>query len=114
MAVSSDMRLLVACCLAAPALGGCTPLQWQHPVYGTSRTEADLAACDHAAIQESNRYISSLPTPAFPHVYTLSNGQRVVDPAPQFAYTPYADVSELRSFCMRSKGYELAPVPSSS
>ncbi len=108
------MRALAACCLAtAAALGGCTPLQWQHPLYGTTRTEADLAACDRAAFQEADRYISSQPYPAFPHVYTLPNGQRVVDPAPQFAYTPYGNVSELRSFCMRSKGYELVPVPES-
>jgi len=110
MAVFLDMRVLVACCLAA-AVGACTPVQWQHPLYGTSHTEADLAACDHLAIQESNRYVWSQPTIAFPHVYTLPNGQRVVDQAPQFA--PYSNVSELRSFCMRSKGYELVPVPES-
>jgi len=114
MTVGHQMRVALTCVLAAAMLAACTPMQWQHPAYGTSRTEADLATCDHAAIQESNRYISSQPTIAFPHVYTLPNGQRVVDPAPQFAYTPYADISELRSFCMRSKGYELVPAKTSS
>ena len=95
--------------LAAIGLTACTPLQWQHPQYGTSRTEADLQACDHAAIQESNRYAWSEPTFVVPHVVTLPNGQRLVEPAPQFASSPAANLSELRSFCMRSKGYELVP-----
>ena len=99
------------CILAAAWLSACTPLQWQHPQYGTSRTEADLAACDHAAIQESNRVIVSEPTFVVPHVVTLPNGQRLVEPGPQFAYQPSSNLSELRSFCMRSKGYELVPVP---
>lgn len=106
------MRLALSCVCVVTAVGlaGCTPLEWQHPQYGTSRTQADLAACDHAAIQESNRYAWSEPTFVVPHVVTLPNGQRLVEQGPQFGYQPTSNLSELRSFCMRSKGYELAPV----
>ena len=98
--------------LLALGLGACTPVQWEHPDYGTSRLQADLADCDHAAFEESWR-TSWQPAFVAPHVYTLPNGQRVFDPGPQFPYMPYADTSELRSFCMRAKGYRLVPVPSS-
>ncbi len=100
---------LIGLLVAIAGLGGCTPQQWQHPVYGTSQLQADLAACDHIAMQESWRYSFSEPTVAFPHVYTLPSGQRVVDPYPR--YPSYANTGELRNFCMRSKGYELVPVP---
>ena len=98
---------LAAVGLGACGLAACTPLQWQHPLYGTANLEADLAACDRLAERESWRM--SEPTPAFPHVYTLPSGQRVVDPYPRFP--SYGNTGELRNFCMRAKGYELVPVP---
>ena len=96
---------------AALSLGACTPMQWVHPEYGTSRLQADLAACDHAAFEESWRMAWAEPTFAVPHVYLLPNGQRVSEPGPVFPNAPYADTGELRNFCMRAKGYELVPVP---
>lgn len=97
----------------ACALGACTPMQWEHPEYGTSRLPADLAACDHAAFEESWRMAWTEPTFAVPHFELLPNGQRVYEPAPMFPYAPYADTGELRNFCMRAKGYRLVPAPSS-
>lgn len=103
------MRRLLLYALLAAALGGCTPLEWQHPEYGTTRLQTDLAACDRIAGQEAWRY--SEPMVAFPHVYTLPSGQRVVDPYPRFPSYGGANIGELRNFCMRSKGYELVPIP---
>ena len=103
------MRLALTGLLAAAALGACAPLHWEHPQYGTTRADADLQECDHAAIVQSNRSIETEPTFVVPHVVTLPNGQRLVEPAPTFAYAPSSNLSELRSYCMRVKGYELVP-----
>jgi hypothetical protein len=47
-----------------------------------------------------------------PHVSRLPSGQVVIDPAPRYPYgSAYPNPGELRSFCMRSRGYELVPVP---
>lgn len=105
------MRSLVVCVLLAAGLGACTPLEWQHPAFGTAHLQADLAQCDHIAMQEAWRYGWNQPPFSVPHVYTLPSGQRVVDPHPTYVGNPYANTGELRNFCMRSKGYELVPVP---
>lgn len=108
------MRRLLLSALTVASLGACTPVQWQHPEYGTTHLEADLAACDHIAMQESWRYSWNQPPFAIPHIYTLPSGVRVMDPNPFYMGSPYSNTAELRSFCMRSKGYELLPVPGSS
>ncbi len=95
------------------ALAGCQNVEWSHPQYGTSRVQADLSDCDHIAAQESTRSaFASEPLMTAPHVSRLPSGQVVADPTPRFPYgSAYPNPGELRSFCMRSKGYELVPVP---
>lgn len=101
---------LVISALGATGLGACAPVEWQHPDYGTTHLEADLADCDHIAMQEQGRYSWNQPPFAIPHIYSLPSGVRVMDPNPYYSASPYSNTSELRSFCMRSKGYELMPV----
>ncbi|HEX9462859.1 MAG TPA: hypothetical protein VGB82_09695 [Alphaproteobacteria bacterium] len=94
------------------ALGGCQNLEWSHPQFGTSRLQADLTDCDHIAVQESSRYAGAEPLLTAPHVSRLPSGQVVSDPTPRFpSGSSYPNPGEMRSFCMRSKGYELVPVP---
>lgn len=97
--------------LLALGLVACTPVRWEHPLTGTTRTQADLADCGHLAIQESWRSAPTDPLFNVPRVHRLPNGQTVYDPAPHFANDAYANTGELRSFCMRAKGYELVPAP---
>ncbi len=101
---------LLACLAVAVALNACQRLQWEHPQYGTSRLEADLADCDHVALENTYRFSGGDPMLTAPHVYRLPSGQVVADPAP-YRYSSYSNLGELRNFCMRSKGYELMPVP---
>jgi hypothetical protein len=119
-----DRRRVMRPRRAAPALlpllllllltvAACTPMQWQHPLYGTTRAQADLTDCDHIALQEAWRYPAFSPFMTVPHVHHLPNGQVIVDPTPNYAYDPYYNTPQLRNFCMRSKGYELVPAPRS-
>ena len=100
--------LLLTACLA-----GCQNLEWSHPQYGTSRVQADLTDCDHIAVRESSRSAyASEPLMTAPHASRLPSGQVVPEPTPRFEYgSSYPNPGDLRSFCMRSKGYELVPVP---
>ena len=100
----------LACLAAVLGLAACEPLQWEHPQYGTTRLEADLADCDHIALANSYRFGPADPMLTAPHVYRLPGGQVVADPVPTRSYSSYSNLGELRSFCMRSKGYELTPV----
>ena len=105
------MNTRTALSLAAlVVLAACQKLQWEHPQYGTSRLETDLADCDHIALANSYRFGPSDPMLTAPHVYRLPGGQVVADPVPSRSYSTYSNLGELRSFCMRSKGYELTPV----
>ncbi len=102
---------ILACLAAAAAVGACQQLQWEHPQYGTSRLQADLADCDHVALENTYRFPGGDPMLTAPHVYRLPSGQVVADPTPYRSYGTYSNLGELRNFCMRSKGYELTPVP---
>ena len=106
------MRVPALACLAAVlALAACERLEWRHPQYGTSRLEADLTDCDHIALENTYRFSGGDPMLVAPHVYRLPGGQVIADPAPRSSYTTYSNLGELRNLCMRSKGYELTPVP---
>jgi hypothetical protein len=104
-------RLLAWLTLTA-ALGACQNVEWSHPQLGTSQLQADLGECDHLAVQHSYRYAyAAEPLMTAPHVSRLPSGQVVTEPTPRFPYgSAYPNPGELRSFCMRSKGYELVPV----
>ncbi len=95
----------------AAALGACTPMEWIHPQYGTSRVDADLTDCARVAHAESWRFAATTPAMTAPHVYRLPDGRVIYDQPATYAYDPYFNEAQLRDFCMRTKGYELQPVP---
>jgi hypothetical protein len=103
----------LTCLVLIAALAACQNVEWSHPQYGTSRAQADLTDCDHIAVTESHRSAyASEPLMTAPHVSRLPSGQPVADPTPRFEFgSAYPNPGDLRSFCMRSKGYELVPVP---
>jgi hypothetical protein len=108
LALAATLGVLMA------ALGGCTPVQWEHPVYGMARTTADLADCDHLAFQESWRSSADGGFLNQVRVHRLYDSPMMNDLAPRYGFQPYSTTGETRTYCMRAKGYELMPVAQSA
>ena len=102
--------------LALLVMGGCAPAQWTRQDASAEQLERDLKECRDSAFWEAQ----GRPF-GFQHVGPMvvqdSTGRRfVVYPAGPFA-DPYGErfveESRLAHFCMRNRGYQLAPAPSS-
>ena len=87
------MLLAVAACAA--------PARWEKAGVSEEMTATDAVECRRAANQEAFLYI---PSPPVPWPYRRLNWQ--YDQTVRF----YAE-NRLVAFCMRSKGYELVPIP---
>lgn len=104
-------RLFVFVLLAA--LAGCAPMQWARGDATPDQVEADMRACRDQAWREAtwNAFHYYGPGPA---VFSDPFGRRYLGPY----YSPFGDPfgdrfleeSRLANFCMRVKGYELAPL----
>jgi hypothetical protein len=108
------MRRIVL--LGLLAVGGCTPMQWTRQDANAEQLSRDLKECQAEAFWEAQ----SRPF-GFPHIGPAlvqdSTGRRFfVYPYGPFA-DPYGDrfmeEGRLAHWCMRSRGYQLAPAPSS-
>jgi len=92
----------------------CTPMQWVKPDAPPEQIEQDLKTCQDEAWREVNwrspHYYGALG----PMLYPDYMGRRFL----VWPYGPFADPygerfleeARLADFCMRAKGYELAPV----
>lgn len=92
------------------ALAACTPMQWEHPQFGAAQTQSDLATCAQSARQEAWRYGMASPYGYGPRYARGPDGRVFVDPAPRIP-DPSLQEGQLRDYCMRTKGYQLVPVP---
>jgi hypothetical protein len=90
--------LLLACCG--------TPTHWEKPGVSSAMTATDAVDCRRAASMEAFLYQPRLPPPLWP--YRRPSWKQLED-SERF----YAE-NRLTAFCMRSKGYELVPIPKSS
>lgn len=102
--------------LALLAMGGCTPMQWTRPDASPEQLSRDLKECQDEAFWEAQRRPLGFPTMG-PVVVQDSAGRRFfVYPYGPFA-DPYGDrfieEGRLANGCMRSRGYQLAPAPTS-
>jgi hypothetical protein len=106
----SLLRALVL--LGAAFAAGCTPMRWVKPDVTAQQLNQDAAQCHQQAWHEA-RWRSFLYRPIGPTLYHDRYGRRFAG----WPYSPFGDPfgdefmeqSRLAHFCMRAKGYELAP-----
>jgi len=91
------MRRTPAPLLLCAALAACTPMQWVKPDASAEQLERDIAACRRQARQEA-RFGGWLDRSVGPRYLGDPLGER------------FMEESRLAHFCMRAKGYQLAPV----
>jgi hypothetical protein len=98
-------------------LAGCAQMQWVNPAAAPGQLEADLAACQQQAWQESRSRLLFYH-PMAPAVVHDSLGRRFL----VYPYGPFADPyghqfmeeGRLTNFCMQNKGWTLQEMPESS
>jgi hypothetical protein len=95
-------------------MAGCAPMQWVKTDATPAQASTDAAECQQAAWREAQMRAWHYP-PFAPFAFR----DRVGHPYFGWPYGPFSDPfgnhfmeeSRLAQFCMRSKGYELVPVP---
>ncbi|WP_298721903.1 hypothetical protein [uncultured Ferrovibrio sp.] len=97
-------------------LAGCGPqMEWTKPNVSMMEAEADTAECARLARDQAFRESYSMPFAYYPwSPYGFPRYRR-------YSYGPFDDPfmsrmqreHELRSFCLRARGYSLTPVPPS-
>ncbi|HEX7250677.1 MAG TPA: hypothetical protein VF262_09880 [Burkholderiales bacterium] len=108
------MRTGTASAIAlALLLAGCTPMEWVRPDATPEQVDADAVQCQRDAWYEANsRYWYYRPLA--PMVFRDALGRPVFARPYGYASDPFGDPlleeARLAQFCMRNKGYELAPV----
>ena len=99
---------IAACALLA---AGCAPLQWAKSDATPEQLAVDTQQCEQAAWREANYYYAGY-RPFGPWMYRDAYGGPYFHTVGPF-YNPYYDgrleEQRLADFCMRAKGYELAP-----
>jgi hypothetical protein len=95
--------------IAALIVAGCAPMNWVRPDATPEQLAADTQQCEQEAWREANYYYAGA-TPFGPWLY---RGDPFFHTAGPF-FNPYYDRTmeeqRLANFCMRAKGYDLAPV----
>ena len=102
--------------LAFVLAAGCTPVQWAREDTTPEQFRQDVAFCQQEAWREAQFRSSLFLDRSFV-------GTTVVDSRGRHIFVPYApfgdpfgysyyDEARLTQFCMRAKGYQLAPVDS--
>jgi hypothetical protein len=108
------MRTGTASAIAlALLLAGCTPMEWVRPDATPEQVDADAVQCQRDAWYEAtSRYWYYRPLA--PMVFRDALGRPVFARPYGYASDPFGDPlleeARLAQFCMRNKGYELAPV----
>jgi hypothetical protein len=109
------MQRFAAAVLLA-ALAACAPMEWTRGDASPEQAAADMRACRDQAWRETSWTSFGYYGPFGPALFSDPFGRRYFG-WPYYASPfgdPYGDrffeESRLSSFCMRAKGYELAPV----
>lgn len=91
-----------------PALTACgSQARWEKPGVSADMTATDAVDCRRAASQEAFLYNpTGLPPPLWPYRRGYWLNWYQIQESERF----YAE-NRLTAFCMRSKGYELVPIP---
>jgi hypothetical protein len=107
---TSMARSHLAVCVVA-LLGACTPWRWEHPQLGLASLDSDIQECDTLAWRESLRYGHGFGAADFPGYYRGRDGRLYSRAFSGPRHNPFFEEMRLREYCMRSKGYRMAPVP---
>lgn len=114
LAVQAVMKRLVALVSLAALLAGCAPMEWTRSDATPEQMAADMRACREQAWRETRWNYFNYYGATGPAVFADPFGRHYLWPY----YGPFGDPfgdrfmeeSRLANFCMRAKGYELAPV----
>jgi hypothetical protein len=95
-------------------IAACAPMQWMKADANPTEADADLKTCQDEAWREANWRSTYYFGAIGPMLYQDQLGRRLL----AWPYGPFSDPfgdrfleeSRLANFCMRSKGYELAPL----
>src|SRR5882762_10414327 len=94
------------------ACAACAPMEWVMPEATPEQLAADQQFCQQQAWQEASNYALGA-RPFGPWLYRDAPGRPFFHPVGPF-YDPFYDRTmeeqRLANFCMRAKGYELAPM----
>jgi hypothetical protein len=109
------MRRFAAAAVLLASLAACAPMEWRRADAGPEQASADMRACREQAWREASWASLSYYGAAGPALFYDPLGRRYTGWP---YYSPFADPfgdrffeeSRLTTFCMRAKGYELAPV----
>ena len=111
--LSDVARSVFISVLAVAALAACTPMRWEHPQLAMADADQELRECSIRARQEVWRNSFMYRPLHYPMLrYRDNQGRlRYADPViPRHRDTTF-DEWHLRDYCMRSKGWQLVPVP---
>ena len=100
-------RVWIAALVLAAA--GCAPMKWIKPDATPEQLAADTQQCEQAAWSEANYYYMGY-RPFGPWLYRGGPFFHPVGPFYDLYYDRTMEEQRLANFCMRAKGYELAPV----
>ncbi len=115
LAVQSAMRRLLGLVSLVALLAGCAPMDWTRSDATPEQLAADMRACREQAWRETTWNSFGYYGAMGPAVFSDPFGRRYFGWP---YYSPFGDPfgdrfleeSRLTDFCMRAKGYELAPV----
>lgn len=97
-------------------LGGCAPVQWTRQDASAEQLNRDLKECRDSAFWEAQRRPYGFQHIGPVVVQDSTSRRFLVYPYGPFA-DPYGDrfieEGRLEHFCMRNRGYQLAPAPKS-
>lgn len=96
--------------LAAVLLvAACTPMQWEDRRFGTVASNGDIQDCERSAYFEAQNqaFFNSL---AWPRTFVGRDGRVYYRRWPDHQDTFFLE-RQLFDYCMRAKGFRLAPVP---
>ena len=93
-------------------IAACTPMEWVRSDVTPAEAEADARLCEEQAWREASWRYSGHYGAFGPWAYRDAFGRRIVG-WPGYFGDPFGDrfmeEQRLTNFCMRAKGYELAP-----
>ncbi|MFN0044436.1 MAG: hypothetical protein ACKVSF_14630 [Alphaproteobacteria bacterium] len=107
------MRTLAFLLFMGMALAGCASGRWEHESLGFEDGMSDLRECTVHAYAESRR-IEYYDPWFFRPIYARTRDGRLVAIAPDplaYHHEKFMREVQLKSSCMRTKGYRLVPVP---
>ena len=91
------------------AAAGCAQMEWARPDATLEQLAADTQRCEQAAWSEANYYYMGY-RPFGPWLYRGGPFFHPVGPFYDPLYDRTMEEQRLANFCMRAKGYDLAPV----